>query len=127
MAAHGSMDHEEGVTCAGPPRLRIRLLGESVINGRDSALLGSTRSITRRMSGALSAACGFDVTVQAVLVLVGAAAMQTLSRPAEVHVRTQHDLRDWLCKQPVRLGEPTIAAIADPVQAPSHAAALLVE
>ena len=36
------------------------------------------------------------------LILIGAATMQTLSHPAEVHVRTQHDIRDWLCRQPPR-------------------------
>ena len=38
--------------------------------------------------------------MQSVLILIGAATVQTLSRPAELHVRTQHDLRDWLCMQP---------------------------
>ncbi|MEO8267200.1 MAG: nuclease-related domain-containing protein [Ilumatobacteraceae bacterium] len=73
------------------------------INGRDSERLRETRFEARRSSRVLTEMCGFDVTVQSMLVLIGAATMQTLSRPAEVHVRTQHDLRDWLCKQPTRL------------------------
>lgn len=81
------------------------------INGRHSDLLRQARFGARRSGGLLSGACGFDVTVQSMLVLVGAANVQTLSRPAEVHVRDQHDIRDWLCKQPVRLAAEVAAAI----------------
>lgn len=81
------------------------------INGRDSDHLRQARFEARRSSRLLTDACGFDVTVQSVLVLIGAATVQTLSRPAEVHVRTQHDIRDWLCKQPVRLDAAMVTAI----------------
>ncbi|MGZ6993135.1 MAG: hypothetical protein ACXVKJ_18645, partial [Ilumatobacteraceae bacterium] len=64
----------------------------------------------RRASGRLTEACGFDVTVQSVLVMIGAI-VHTVSCPAEVHVRDQHDLRDWLCMQPVRLDAETVGAI----------------
>ena len=83
------------------------------INGRDSDHLRQARFEARRASGRLTEACGRDVTVQSVLMLIGAATMQTLSRPAEVHVRTQHDIRDWLCKQPVRLDADTVRAVYD--------------
>jgi hypothetical protein len=83
------------------------------INGRDSDHLRQARFEARRASGRLTDACGRDVTVQSVLMLIGAATMQTLSRPAEVHVRTQHDIRDWLCRQPVRLDAETIRAVYD--------------
>ena len=59
----------------------------------------------------MTEACGFAVTVQSVLVMIGAT-VQTVSRPAEVHVRAQHDLRDWLCLQPTRLDEDSATAIA---------------
>jgi hypothetical protein len=81
------------------------------INGRDSNSLRQARTEARRSSDRLTLACGFDVTVQTLLVLIGADAVQTLSRRAEVHVRTQHDLRDWLCKQPVRLDDEAVRAI----------------
>ena len=81
------------------------------INGRDSDHLRQARSEARRASGRLTEACGFDVTVQSVLLLIGAATMQTLSRPAEVHVRTQHDIRDWLCRQPTRLDADSVRAV----------------
>ena len=70
------------------------------INGRDSDRMSQARFEARRAGGRLTTLCGIDVTVQSVLMLIGAATMQTLSRPAEVHVRTQHDIRDWLCLQP---------------------------
>ena len=73
------------------------------IDGRDSDRLRRARFAARRASGRISQRCGFDVPAQSVLVLIGAATMHTLSRPAEVHVRTEHDLRDWLCRQPDRL------------------------
>jgi hypothetical protein len=73
------------------------------IDGRDSDHLCTAIVETRQASDRLTDACGFDVAVQSVLVLIGAATVQTLSRPAEVHVRTQYDIRDWICKQPTRL------------------------
>ncbi|MEY2583182.1 MAG: hypothetical protein QOE09_3031 [Ilumatobacteraceae bacterium] len=85
------------------------------IDGANSDHLRRARSRARRSSGRLTDACGFAVTVQAVLVLIGAATVQTLSRPAEVHVRTEHDLRDWLCRQPSRLGAEMITTIHDGV------------
>ncbi len=69
------------------------------VNGRTSDQLTEARFEARRVGGLLTRACGFDVTVQSVVVMIGAT-VQTVSRPAEVHVRAQHDLRDWLCLQP---------------------------
>jgi hypothetical protein len=86
------------------------------IDGQNSGDLRRARSQARRSSGRLSDACGFDVTVQAVLVLIGAATVQTLSRSAEVHVRTEHDLRDWLCRQPSRLDAEVVTTIHECVR-----------
>jgi hypothetical protein len=83
------------------------------IDGRDSDQLRQARFEARRASGRLTDATGFDITVQSVLMLIGAATMQTLSRPAEVHVRTQHDIRDWLCRQPARLDADAVRAVYD--------------
>jgi Nuclease-related domain len=83
------------------------------INGRDSDHLRQARFEARRASGRLTDACGFDVTVQSVLMLIDAATMQTLNRPAEVHVRTQHDIHDWLCRQPPRLEADGVRAVYD--------------
>ena len=81
------------------------------IDGANTDDVSRARSQARRSSGRLTDACGFAVTVQAVLVLIGAATVQTLSRPAEVHVRTEHDLRDWLCRQPSRLSPKMVTTI----------------
>ena len=86
------------------------------INGRESNRLRRARFEARRSSRVLTDACGFNVTVQSVLILIGAATMQTLSHPAEVHVRTQHDIRDWLCRQPPRLDGDMVRAINDLVR-----------
>jgi hypothetical protein len=72
------------------------------IDGRHSDALASGRSEAGVVGRRLTDSCGFAVTVQSVLVMVGAT-VQTVSRPAEVHVRAQHDLRDWLCLQPQRV------------------------
>ena len=85
------------------------------INGRESNRLRRARFEARRSSRVLTDACGFNVTVQSVLILIGAATMQTVSHPAEVHVRTQHDIRDWLCRQPPRLDSEMVRAIYDRV------------
>lgn len=84
------------------------------VNGRSSDQLTEARFEARRVGGLLTGACGFDVTVQSVVIMVGAT-VQTVSRPAEVHVRAHHDLRDWLCVQPVRLAAETAAAISESV------------
>ena len=86
------------------------------INGRDTEHLRTARFGARYAGGLLTDACGFTVTVKSVLVLVDATTVQTLSCPAEVHVRTQHDIRDWLCKQPFRLDPDTIRAVSDGVR-----------
>jgi hypothetical protein len=80
------------------------------INGRTTTHLSEARFEARRAGGRLTKLCGFDVTVQSVLVLIGAT-VHTVSRPAEVHVRAQHDLHDWLCVQPVRFAVEAVAAI----------------
>ena len=101
------------------------------INGRESNRLRRARFEARRSSQVLTDACGFNVTVQSVLILIGAATMQTMSHPAEVHVRTQHDLRDWLCRQPPRLDSDMVRAISDLVRederSPSSATSGLLE
>ena len=81
------------------------------INGEASDCLVDGRFEARLVGGRLTDACGFAVTVQSVLVMIGAT-VQTVSRPAEVHVRAQHDLRDWLCLQPVRLNAGDAMAIS---------------
>ena len=82
-----------------------------MIDGRDTDDLRRVRFEARRSSTTISERCGFDVTVQSVLVLIGIATMQTLSHPADVHVRTEHDLRDWLCRQPDRLNPDEATAV----------------
>jgi hypothetical protein len=86
------------------------------IDGQNSDDLRRARFLARRSSARLTDACGFAVTVQAVLVLIGAGTMQTMSRSAEVHVRTEHDLRDWLCRQPPRLDAELVATVHDCVR-----------
>ena len=101
------------------------------INGRESNRLRRARFEARRSSRVLTDACGFNVSVQSVLILIGVATMQTVSHPAEVHVRTQHDIRDWLCRQPVRLDSAMVRAIYDRVgegeRSPSSATSGLLE
>ncbi len=87
-----------------------------IINGRDTEDLREARFEARYAGGVLTEACGFTVTVQAVLVLIDAATVQTLSCPAEVHVRTQHDIRDWLCKQPIRLDADAARTVTECVR-----------
>jgi len=101
------------------------------IDGRDSDRLPKVRSEARRSSGMLTTAIGRNVTAQSVLVLIGAATMHMLSRPAEVHVRDQHDLRDWLCRQPPRLDADTVSALREylptPEPTPDYSLVALIE
>jgi hypothetical protein len=81
------------------------------INGIDNDDLDEVRYEAMRTSDQLSETCGFFVAVQSVLILIGASTIQILSRPAEVHVRNQYDIRDWLCKQPERLDAAMVSAV----------------
>jgi hypothetical protein len=99
------------------PGAKVWVSGHAVtINGRESNRLRRARFEARRSSRAFTDACGFNVTVQSVLILIGAATIQTVSHPVEVHVRTQHDIRDWLCRQPPRLDSDMVRAIYDRVR-----------
>jgi hypothetical protein len=82
-----------------------------LIDGLATDHLRHSRFEARRSSTLLTEACGFHVTAQSLLVLIGATEVQTSSRPAEVHVRTEHEIRDWLCRQPVRLNAETVLAV----------------
>jgi hypothetical protein len=94
------------------PRAKVWVSEHAVmIDGRATEHLRHARFGARRCSKLLSDACGFDVAVQSVLVLIGASNVQAANRPAEVHVRTELDLRDWLCRQPPRVDADTVAAI----------------
>lgn len=84
-----------------------------LIDGLATEHLRHSRFEARRSSTLLTEACRVPVTVQSLLVLIGAAEVQTSSRPAEVHVRTEHEIRDWLCRQPDRLDADTVLAIHD--------------
>ncbi len=111
----GSADHHIDHLVVGPggvfsihlehqPGARVWVSEHKVtINGRDTEHLRAARFAARYAGGLLTDSCGFTVAVKSVLVLIDAATVHTLSCPAEVHVRTQHDIRDWLCKQPIRL------------------------
>lgn len=82
-----------------------------LINGAETEHLRHSRFEARRSSALLTEACGFHVAAQSLLILIGAAEVQTVSRPAEVHVRADGDVRDWLCRQPTRLTVATVQAI----------------
>jgi Nuclease-related domain len=86
------------------------------IDGRESELLRQARFAARRASGLLSDELSCGIIVQSVIVLIDAATVQMISHPADVHVRDQHDLRDWMCRQPGRLEPAVVRAIYDRYQ-----------
>jgi hypothetical protein len=92
------------------------------VDGRATDDLRAMRFEARRASSRITEVCGFDVTVQSVLVLIGIATMQTLRHSAEVHVRMEHDLRDWLCRQPNRLDADETSAVHRHVRGERNAA-----
>ncbi len=99
------------IRCQRQPAAQIWVSERAMtIDGLADEQFDEARAEARRASRRLSEVCGFDVTVQSVLVMIGAT-VHTVSRPAEVHVRAQHDLRDWLCLQPVRLDADTVGAV----------------
>jgi hypothetical protein len=101
-----NVDHQPGV--------KVWVSEHQVLmNGAETEHLRHARFQARRSGALLTDACGFHVAAQSLLILIGAAEVQTTSRPAEVHVRTEHEIRDWLCRQPNRLDADTVVAIRD--------------
>jgi hypothetical protein len=69
-----------------------------MVNGQKREYFGASRYEAKRASALLSAACGFEVPVEPVIVVM-AARLTVKSHPADVHVVGRKRVRKWLTQQ----------------------------
>jgi hypothetical protein len=83
------------------PDARIWVAGDTVkVNGLRHAYIRSSRHEAERASRLLSDACGFDVPVTPLIVVVNAEQVTIEEPPHDVHVLTRRRLRRWLQRRP---------------------------
>jgi hypothetical protein len=83
------------------PDARIWVAGDTVkVNGLRHAYIRNSRHEAERASRLLSTACGFDVPVTPLIVVVNAAQVTIKEPPHDVHVLTRGRLRRWLQRRP---------------------------
>lgn len=86
------------------PRGRVWVSGDTmIINGEHAESLTISRAAACRIAGALSAAVGYDVSVTAYVVTVGAE-LRVRQQPASVGICTRLELADRLRQRPSLLG-----------------------
>jgi hypothetical protein len=70
-----------------------------MVDGQKTPYLRNSTFEAKRASQLLTAACGFGVTVEPIIVLI-AAQLTVKSRPLDVHVVGRKDIVKWLSKRP---------------------------
>lgn len=83
------------------------------VDGLAYPYISNSRHDALRASRCLSAACGFRVEVDGLVVLTGAEEIAIRERAADVHVLDHTALRPWVRSRPDVLDAPTVAAIFD--------------
>jgi hypothetical protein len=84
-----------------------------LVNGQRQPYLRNSRHEAARAVRLLTAACGFPVHVQGVVVPVGAGDLEIKTAPDDVHVVSRRALPGWLRSRPQTLDEPVVAAVFD--------------
>ncbi len=83
-----------------------------LVNGQKTGYLSKSRAEGHRASARLSAACGFPVNVQPVVVVM-CNDFRVKGRPSDVHVVGRQGLRRWLERRPVVLRPDVVDRIYD--------------
>jgi hypothetical protein len=81
-----------------------------LVNGKQKAYLEPSRYEADRASRLLTAACGFDVVVEPIIVVM-AASLIVKSQPPGVHVVGRKQIRKWLTKRRAVLTPERVAEI----------------
>jgi hypothetical protein len=81
-----------------------------LVNGQKTDYLRTSRFEAERASKLLSAACGFSVAVQPVIVIMSAG-MVIKAKPADVYVVGRKDIATWLSKRPPMITADVVAKI----------------
>jgi hypothetical protein len=83
-----------------------------MVNGQRTQYLRNSRFEASRAAKLLGAACGFEVAVEPIIVLL-CAEITIKSRPEGVHVVSHRRIRKWLTKRPPVLGPEQVQAVYD--------------
>jgi hypothetical protein len=83
-----------------------------LVNGQNTDYFRNSRHEAGRASGLLSAACGLEVPVEPIIVVM-AANLTVKSQPIDVHVVARKRIRQWLTQRPTILTGERIAEIYD--------------
>ncbi len=81
------------------------------VNGQRTDYLRNSRFEAQRAARLLSAACGRDISVRAVVVFVDLDKFTVKQMPADVHVTTRRRLKAWLRSLPTTLGHDDVQTI----------------
>ena len=81
-----------------------------LVNGQKTDYLRNSRFEAKRASKLLSNACGFDIAVQPVIVVM-AADLRIKAQPADVHVVARKQIARWLSRRPQVLTPERVAEI----------------
>lgn len=99
---------------------RIRVDGDRIwVNGQYQHHVRNSRHEAMRAARLLSAAVGFPVPVQGVVVPVGAAALDVRRQPADVQVVNRARVRRWLAGRPPVWSAEQLAAVVQAARRPA--------
>ena len=95
------------------PDANVWVAGENFwVNGQRQVYVRASRAEGRKVAQLLTAACGIEVKVSPLIVVVGAAnGFKVKEQPPGVVVFTRRHIVDWLRSQPAELASETVEAI----------------
>ncbi|MGH3384389.1 MAG: nuclease-related domain-containing protein [Nocardioidaceae bacterium] len=96
------------------PRAKVWVGGDVVmVNGQRLPYVRNSRHEAARASRLLSAACGFDVPVRGVVVLVGTRDVTVKRKPGDIHIVERRRLTRWLRSRNGLLDATALDAVHD--------------
>ena len=94
------------------PRAKVWVGGNTVlVDGARVPYVRNSRHEAKRAARLLSAACGTDVAVTGLVVVVGAEALTVKAQPDDVRVLARREVRGWLAGRLQALDEPGVDAV----------------
>jgi hypothetical protein len=96
------------------PDAKVWVAGDTfLVNGHrpEHNYVRASRSEGRKVSRVLTAACGFDVAVQPVVVVVNAAGLEVKEQPVDVRICSRRRIIEWLRSQPQVLSLEQVAVV----------------
>jgi hypothetical protein len=96
------------------PNAKIWVGGDTVmVNGQRVPYVRNARHEASRASKVLTAACGWPVHVEGLIIMVNAVEWQIKTPPKDVHVVPRRQVARWLLQHGDVLDEPRLEAIFD--------------